>query len=140
VEKKMYIERIEGTVVDKIEKGNIVLVERNGITYRIVATLSKMNNSMVGAKTIIFIYQHIIETDETWYGFNSKDDVELFKNLIKVKGVGPAKAIKVLGYPSDIVIQAIALKDERLFKSIPGFGEKMIDQVFLTLESKYKIK
>lgn len=135
----MYLYNITGIVKEIGEKH--LIIQNEGFGYKIRCTLSALHHAKVDELFIeLLIYQHITDDDETWYGFNEDEELELFKELIKVTGIGPAKAIMVLGYPVDVVKQALALEDRRLFLSIPGFGIRLTEKMFLEIGKKFQIK
>ena len=134
----MYVHSIIGQVVE-IGK-NYIVIEHMPFRYKINCTQQAISGATIHLPISLLLYQNITDDDESWYGFSTKEEYDLFVELIKVTGIGPAKAIKVLGYPTDVVIQALSLEDRRLFLSIPGFGPRLTDKMFLEIGKKYKIK
>lgn len=134
----MYIRSINGKCVEKDDK--FIVIGCGNFEYLLRCTLPALDSAKVGSNCNLLVYQDFKEDDVNWYGFSMPRELEIFKKLITVTGLGPAKAIKVLGYPTDIIEQAIALEDRRLFLSIPGFGIKLTEKLFLEIGKHFKIK
>ena len=125
-------------------KGNIseispteVIVECCGIGYSIMISLQTYDILKDCSEAKIFIYHHIREDDEQFYGFATKDERELFKLLISVSGVGVASARMMLSSLSDEEIRnAIMGEDVAKIKSIKGIGLKTAQRLILDLKDK----
>lgn len=112
-----------------------VLVDVNGVGYEVF--VPDTNRYRTGASFLIFTYQHFQENDQSLYGFSSQSELEVFKRLIKVKGVGvktALNALKTLG-ASDLM-DAINQSDLNRLKKIPGIGARSASQIVLDLQGK----
>lgn len=72
------------------------------------------------------------------YGFISREERQLFKQLLGVSGIGPKGALAILatGTPGR-VIEAIESEDERYLTQFPGIGKKTARQIILDLKGKF---
>ena len=85
----------------------------------------------------VYIYHHIREDEEQFYGFATKNERELFKLLISVSGVGVGSARMMLSSLTDEEIRnAILSEDLRTIKSIKGIGMKTAQRLILDLKDK----
>ena len=86
---------IRGLVADTTE--NAVILENNGIGYEIFMTGSSIEQvSRIDGEVKIHTYFQVREDAMQLYGFLSKDDLEMFRLLLNVNGIGPKAALGVL--------------------------------------------
>lgn len=112
-------------------------LECGGIGYKIMISLQTYDRLKDSANTKIYVYHHIREDEEQFYGFATKDERELFKLLISVSGVGVASARMMLSSLSDEDIRnAIIGEDVHKIKSIKGIGLKTAQRLILDLKDK----
>ena len=86
---------IKGVIEDK--QDNLVIIDNNGIGYEIHTSnnaLEKLPN--IGDVAKVLTYQVVKEDEISLYGFYSKEEKNMFLNLISVNGIGPKMAIGVL--------------------------------------------
>ena len=127
---------IKGVIEDK--QDNLVIIDNNGIGYEIHTSnnaLEKLPN--IGDVAKVLTYQVVKEDEISLYGFYSKEEKNMFLNLISVNGIGPKMAIGVL---SSISLQdlemAIISGDSKLIKKLPGIGPKTAERIVLELRDK----
>lgn len=88
----------------------------------------------------ILTYLHHKEDAMTLFGFLSHDERELFKELIKVQGIGPKQAIKILsGVTVKDFIIALDTSDVTALTKIPGLGAKTAQKILLALRNKISL-
>lgn len=85
------INYLKGTITD-ISK-NFIILENSGIGYIIYTA----NFFVLNENAKIYIYHHKTEITEEYYGFKTKEQLDLFKQLIKLKGIGCKIAINLTG-------------------------------------------
>ena len=89
------------------------------------------------AANVRYIHHHIREDEETFYGFSTKDERELFRLLIGVSGIGAATARMMLSsLSSEEIRNAIIAEDIVRIKSIKGIGVKSAQRLVLELKDK----
>lgn len=129
------ISYIKGEVV---KKGlDYIVIDNNDIGYYISTSLSTLNKVSEGEKVTIQIYMHVREDIVALYGFLTQDEIELFKKLITVNGVGPKAGLSVLSTYEANTVKEIILKDDTTRMSkVPGIGKKTASKIILELKDK----
>lgn len=126
---------IKGEVV---KKGlDYIILDNNNIGYYINTAFSTLNKLQEKDEALIQTYMHIREDILALYGFLTKDEIELFKKLISVNGVGPKAGLAVLSTYEPNTVKEIILKDDTTRMSkVPGIGKKTASKIILELKDK----
>lgn len=112
-------------------------VETYGIGYKILISLQTFSSFENSSECTVYIHHHIREDEETFYGFSTKDERELFRLLIGVSGIGAATARMMLSsLSSEEIRNAIIAEDIARIKSIKGIGVKSAQRLVLELKDK----
>lgn len=112
-------------------------VETYGIGYKILISLQTFSSFENSSECTVYIHHHIREDEETFYGFSTKDERELFRLLIEVSGIGAATARMMLSsLSSEEIRNAIIAEDIARIKSIKGIGVKSAQRLVLELKDK----
>ncbi len=129
------ISYIKGEVV---KKGiDYLIIENNGIGYYINTSFNTLKNLSEGDVSSVFTYMHIREDVLALYGFSKKDELEMFKKLISVNGIGPKAGLAVLStYDINSVKVAILKDDVNAISKVPGIGKKTASKIILDLKDK----
>ena len=113
-------------------------VEVQGIGYRVKAPGRFLKQlPAVGEPVRVFTHLVVRETELVLYGFGSPAERDLFVELIKVSGVGPALGLALLntfGLPE--LVQAVVTENVRLLSLTPGVGHKTAQRLVLELKTK----
>lgn len=119
-----------------------MIVDVGGIGYEIRTPLTVMTQlPPVGVEVILHTYYYVREDAILLYGFVAKDDLEVFKKLIKVSGIGPKGALGILStITPDELRFAIIADDVKTISKAPGIGKKTAQKLILELKDKLKIK
>ena len=127
---------IKGQIVD-ISEDNLVL-ECNNIGYNIRIPLSVAQRLPgIGASVKIYTYTSVREDAFQLFGFLSKDDLEIYRKLIAVNGIGPKGALSILSAMSaDDLRFAILSGDAKAISKAPGIGNKTAERIILELRDK----
>mgnify|MGYP000594845227 FL=1 len=127
---------IKGEIID-ISEDNLVL-ECNNIGYNIRIPLSVAQRLPgIGATVKIYTYTSVREDAFNLFGFLSKDDVEIYKKLIAVNGIGPKGALSILSAMSaDDLRFAILSGDAAAIAKAQGIGKKSAERIILELRDK----
>ena len=130
------IAAIEGTLDLRGDNWAIIKVGGVGLQVHIPAsTLSQLG--AVGERVQLYTHFHLKEDNIALYGFTSKQELDLFKMLIGVDGVGPKAALAMLSAMSSGQLSlAIATGDTDLLTQVPGVGQKMARRLVLELKEK----
>ncbi len=119
-----------------------IVVERNGIGYEISVPFSVMNQLPAsGIEVKIYTYMYVREDAMKLYGFLRKDDLNVFKLLITVNGIGPKGALGILSAitPDDLRFAVLA-DDVKTISKAPGIGTKTAKKLILELKDKLKLE
>lgn len=130
------IGRIQGILLQKNPPQ--LLVDCQGVGYEIDVPMSTFYNlPVVGEKVTLFTHLAIREDAHVLYGFGSLDERALFRQLIRISGVGARTALALLsGLSVSDMSQAVALQDASRLTSIPGIGKKTAERLLLELKGK----
>jgi len=117
------------------------VINAGGIGFQVfmpTPTLSTLGS--IGGEVKLYTHLHLREDNATIYGFASTGELELFKTLINVSGLGPKLALSMLS-AMDIeqLTMAIATGNAELLTGIPGIGKKMANRLVLELKDKIAI-
>lgn len=122
-------------------KGNdYVVIENNGIGYKIFAPLTTINQlGETGSQVKVYTHYHVREDDISLYGFYSLEELRMFELLIGVSGVGAKSANSILANitPSAFALAVITNNVKELTK-LPGIGAKSAQRIILELKDKLK--
>jgi Holliday junction DNA helicase RuvA len=126
---------LRGEIIDKEDGG--VVIEVGGVGYFVLAPTTLLDILEVGMKTLIFTHLHVREQELTLFGFPDKEELELFRTLLKVQGVGPKVAMAILSHvPPETLRQAVAKGEAALLSRVPGIGPKKAKQIVFELRDK----
>ncbi|MGN0144342.1 MAG: Holliday junction branch migration protein RuvA [Clostridium sp.] len=129
-------EYIKGKYVG-INKDYIV-VENNGIGYKIFTSGATMSSiPECGEEVILYLDQIVREDFIGLYGFDSREELEMFKLLLTVNGVGPKAALSLLSISRlNNLKYAIMTGDEKHICRGVGIGKKTAARIILELKDK----
>lgn len=126
-------EYIKGTI-SEIES-NYIVIDNGGMGY-LVYTPNPYAFHIDEEKTV-YIYQNVKEDELSLYGFQTKEEKQLFLKLISVKGLGPKMALPILAAGSISGIEDAIERENILYlKKFPKIGDKVARQMILDLKGK----
>ncbi len=128
---------IKGTIEDI--GTDRVIIECGGIGYNVLVPSSVLVDLGCTGKTLkLYTYLSVKEDSMTLFGFLAKEDLELFKMLITVSGIGPKGALGLMGAMSgDDLRFAIMSGDAKAISKAPGIGAKTAGKLILELKDKF---
>ncbi len=131
---------LKGTL-EEITEDNIV-VEAGNIGYNVkVSTTTANMLPPLGSEIKIYTYTLVREDALLLYGFLTRDDLEIFKKLITVNGIGPKGGLAILSVMSaDALRFAIMAGDAKSIARAPGIGSKTAERVILDLRDKVSVE
>lgn len=127
------------TLNGKISKiwGNNCEVEVGGVGYLLFVGKNFLKNHSEGEEIKVATYMAVSENDINLFGFENWDEVNLFKMLISVSGVGPKTAAQILGETDSLeIIKAIGDANVEFFQKLKGIGKKTAQRIIIDLKSK----
>lgn len=130
---------IRGTVADLTESS--VIVDAGNIGCEIFMTSGDLNRMALGMEVKLHTFFHVREDAMQLYGFLAKDDLNVFKLLLGVSGIGPKGALGVLsGISADELRFAVLSDDVKAISRAPGIGKKTAQKMILELKDKMKLE
>ena len=119
-----------------------VVIENNGIGFNIKTSAMTIDSlPPVGDMVRIYTYLHVREDAMQIFGFLSKDELEVFKLLLNVNGLGPKGALGILSAISTDDLRFAVLSDDvNLIKSCPGVGAKTAQKLIIELKDKLRLE
>jgi len=115
-----------------------IIVEVGGLGYEV-----QIHNRMaaqlpaVGGQVLVHSYLQVMENEFKLFGFYNRSELELFKLLLGVSGIGAKASLNILGkLDGDQLCSAIASGDEKSLLSVPGVGKKTAQRLIFELRDK----
>lgn len=120
------------------EKGSIVVETQGGIGFRIhVADTSPVLNAWEGDVVHLYTYMQVKDDGMSLFGFNDRDALTLFEQLLTVNGVGPKAGLAIMSIGTVNQIKAFIMhKDAKSIAKAQGVGKKTAERVILELADK----
>ena len=130
---------LNGIVADVWEDGCVIDVNDIGYNVKISgSTFTKLPG--IGERVKLYTYTSVREDAMQLFGFLSRNDLEMFKKLITVNGIGPKGGLALLSVmDADDLRFAIISQDVKAISSAPGIGKKTAERVILDLKDKLDI-
>ena len=131
---------IKGTLEEITE--DAVIVETGGVGYNIKVSGTTVDLLPgIGSEVKIYTYTLVREDAFSLYGFLTRDDLEIFKKLITVSGIGPKGGLAILSVMSaDALRFAVMAADAKAIAKAPGIGAKTAERVILDLRDKISLE
>ncbi len=115
-----------------------VIIDVNGLGVEAIVPTTVINLlPKIDENIKLHTYLHVREDAMQLYGFLEKEDLDFFKLLITVNGIGPKAAIAILSsMPTDILTFAILSEDTKTIQKAQGIGAKTAKKLVLELKDK----
>jgi Holliday junction DNA helicase RuvA len=136
--KNNMIGRLRGILLEKHPPE--ILIECAGIGYEVLLPLSAFSHLPETGKELV-LYTHFVvrEDAQLLFGFASRDDRALFRELLRVNGVGPKLALAVLsGLSRDELLRCVHEGDLKQLSRVPGIGKKTAERLVIELRDRLK--
>lgn len=130
------ISYIRGMLAEKA--GDMIVVEAGQVGFGIRVPMTVLESlPPLGEEVRIYTHMQVKEDDMSLYGFLNRQDLEMFRQLIGVNGIGPKGALAILSAlrPDDLRL-AILTGDARAISRAPGIGAKTAQRIILDLKDK----
>lgn len=134
------IKYLNGTLAE-VDIDSIV-VEVNGIGYGVNVPVSVIENVReIGSNVKIYTYMNVKEDGVSLFGFLTKDELDIFKRIISVSGIGPKGGLAILSTLSaDDLRFAVLSDDAKAIAKSPGIGLKTASKLILELKDKFDLQ
>lgn len=130
------IGRISGRLIDK--RTPEILVEAQGVGYEVSATTSLWASLPATGDEVSFCTHFVVREDaQLLFGFIDTEERLVFRELIRVGGIGPKVAMGILsGMPAMDLMQTLMREDVTALTRIPGVGRKTAERLVVELRDR----
>lgn len=125
---------LQGTIKKKFEKN--IIIDTGNIGYLVSAPIPLLDKFNEKDDIALFIHTKVREDDISLYGFDTIEELDFFKTLININGIGAKLAMEILSQNSDRVKSAILSEDTAYLTKIPGIGKKTAERIIVELKNK----
>jgi Holliday junction DNA helicase RuvA len=128
---------VEGRIA-RLYDDSLVVVTASGIGFQVYVPATVLREAGgVGSEIFLNTYMQVREDGMFLFGFIEENELEMFKELISVSGVGPKVALALLSAlsPEDIIV-AILSGDAKTLSTAQGVGKKVAEKIILFLKDK----
>jgi len=132
------IGRLRGTLAEK--QPPHVIVDINGLGYELEVPMTTLYRlPSVGEPLTLHTHLVVREDAHLLYGFFEKRERELFRELIRLNGVGPKLALALMsGLEVDELVRCVQAQDTSVLVKIPGVGKKTAERLLVELKDRFK--
>ncbi|WWO97088.1 MAG: Holliday junction branch migration protein RuvA [Candidatus Dasytiphilus stammeri] len=130
------IGRIRGIIIEKYPPE--ILLEVNGISYEVSMPITCFDHlPQLNCEVIIFTHFIVRSDANLLFGFNNRQEQTLFRELIKVNGIGPKLALSILSGMSSLqFISVIKTNDISTLEKLPGVGKKTAERLVMEMKDR----
>jgi holliday junction DNA helicase RuvA len=127
---------VRGEVIERVATGE-VLVEVNGVGYRVLVPFSALPGLEPGTAAFLFTHLHARDDGMTLYGFPTRDERDTFEVLIGSSGVGPKLALAILSVHSPSMLRRVLVDDDLdALTMVPGVGKRTAQRLLVELKAR----
>jgi holliday junction DNA helicase RuvA len=132
------IGRLRGTLAEK--QPPHVIVDVNGLGYELEVPMTTLYRlPAVGESLTLHTHLVVREDAHLLYGFFEKRERELFRELIRLNGVGPKLALALMsGLEVDELVRCVQAQDTSALVRVPGVGKKTAERLLVELKGRFK--
>lgn len=129
---------LRGTLLEK--QPPHVLLDVNGVGYELEVPMTTLFQlPLLGEPLTLHVHLVVREDAQLLYGFYEKRDRSLFRELIRLNGVGPKLALALMsGMSVDELIQCVNAEDTSRLMKVPGVGKKTAERLLVELKDRFK--
>lgn len=130
------IARLAGTLIHK--QAPLMVIDIAGVGYEVEAPLTVFYDlPETGQPVVILTHLSIKDDSHTLYGFSSEAERTLFRQLLKISGIGAKLALTILsGASGDELARYVADNDTASLTRLPGIGKKTAERIIIELRDK----
>lgn len=126
---------LDGTVAEVLPY--LAVIDCGGVGYACKTTNTTLSRLKKGQRGRLYTYLNVGEGVFELYGFATANELNSFKLLIGVSGVGPKAALAILSSATpESLAMAIVTGDEKTLTAAPGIGKKIAQRIILELKDK----
>ena len=133
------IGRLRGTLAEK--QPPHLLVDVNGVGYELEVPMTTLYRlPSIGEPLTLHTHLVVREDAHLLYGFSSKRERELFRELIRLNGVGPKLALALMSaLEVDELVRCVQAEDTSALTRVPGVGKKTAERLLVELKDRFKV-
>jgi Holliday junction DNA helicase RuvA len=130
------IARLAGTLIHK--QPPLMVIDVAGVGYEVEAPVSVFYDlPELGSPVVILTHLSVKEDSHTLYGFASEAERTLFRQLLKISGIGAKLALTILsGASGEELARYVAERDTASLTRLPGIGKKTAERIIIELRDK----
>lgn len=126
---------LSGRVLSVDEKSLCLSVQ--GVGYEVQTTAQTLYRLEENSDVELYVYTHVREDQITLFGFDTKDEKNVFLKLLDVSGIGPRGALGILSLHSPSSLAKIVEEgDSSSLSQTPGIGKKTAEKIIIELRGK----
>lgn len=126
---------LDGTVAEILP--GLAVIDCGGVGYACMTTNNTLSRLKKGQKGKVYTFLNVAENAFGLYGFGSQSELNSFKMLIGVSGVGPKAALAILSACTpETLAMAVVTGDEKALTAAQGVGKKIAQRIILELKDK----
>lgn len=126
---------LDGTVAEILP--GLAVIDCGGVGYACLTTNHTLSQLRKGERSKLYTYLNVGESVFDLYGFASSKELESFRMLLGVSGVGPKAALAILSACTpEALALAVVSGDEKALTAAPGVGRKIAQRIILELKDK----
>jgi Holliday junction DNA helicase RuvA len=133
------IARLAGTLIHK--QAPLMVIDVAGVGYEVEAPLPVFYDlPEIGQAIVILTHLSVKDDSHTLYGFSSEDERTVFRQLLKISGIGAKLALTILsGASGQELARYVAERDSASLIRIPGIGKKTAERIIIELQDKLAV-
>lgn len=118
-------------------EAGLVVIDAGGVGYAINTSYTSARSVKVGDQALFHTFLRVAENIFELYGFARREELNCFKQLLAISGVGPKAALAILSTvtPEKLALCVIS-GDEKALTAAPGIGKKLAQRILLELKDK----
>jgi holliday junction DNA helicase RuvA len=130
---------LRGEVLERNADGT-VLLEVGGVGYVVAVTPRTLAELEPTTSVFLHVHHHVRESEQTLFGFATREERTTFQTLIATHGVGPALAMAILAtHPPRALVDIVAAGDVGALTMVPGVGRKTAERLLVELKSRLAV-
>jgi len=114
-----------------------IVIDVSGLGYRIFTSQNTVKSLKLGETARAYTHLLVKEDDLVLYGFSTREELNMFRLLISVSGVGPKAGVSLLNqFKASEIAMAVISKDSGKLTKASGIGKKTAERIILELKDK----
>lgn len=125
---------LQGQILSKNQ--NTIILLCGGIGYEVYINDYLKDKLEIKDEISLYIHTKVREDDISLFGFESKSQLDFFRQLINVNGIGPKTGLEIMNNDIDLIKNAIIQENTLILSKIPDIGKKTAERIILDLKGK----